>query len=519
MCTLLVVLTLVTACGSAWPAVRLPAVIGDNMVLQCGARVPIWGWADPGERVTVSVFPEGKAVPVSTRTAFGDAEGKWMVRMDPLEAGGSYTVRVAGNNTLTVKNVLAGEVWVCSGQSNMQMAVNGSMNATQEIANATYPKIRLFQVKLVTATKPLDDTEGKWAECSPQTVPGFSAVGYFFGRELHSQLGVPVGLVESAWGGTPAEAWTSVPTLKADETFKPILDRWDQAAKNYPDDLRKYNAEVLPAWQKQADEAKAAGKEPPAKPNPPQDPATSPWRAGSLFDGMIAPIVPFGIRGAIWYQGESNASRAYQYRKLMPALITDWRAAWGEGDFPFYMVQLANFTAVVPDPGQSDWAELREAQLLTTFNLRNTGMAVIIDIGDANDIHPKNKQEVGRRLALFDLAKTHGKKVEYAGPVLKTMKVLGNKVRLWFAHDASGLVGQNDRVTGFAVAGEDRKFYWAEARIINGSVVLWSHHVRKPVAVRYAWANNPVCNLRNGDGLPASPFRTDDWPGVTVKNN
>ncbi len=504
---------LVLLFGSSWASfaaeLKLPALISDNMVIQRDTKVPLWGTADPGERVTVTLGDQ-------QRSAVADNRGRWRVELGPFPAGGPHRLTIAtARSKVVVKNVLVGEVWVCSGQSNMAFALRGALNAEWEIASATYPKIRLFMVERATADHPLSDVVGQWVECSPQTVPGFSAVAYFFGRELYTTLGVPVGLIESAWGGTPAEAWTSAETLAADPYFKPILDRWAQITANYPKALEQYQKK-LEQWKEQAKQARARGKNPPRRPRPPAGGPDDPHRPSVLFNAMIAPLTPYAIRGAIWYQGESNASRAYQYRKLFPAMIQDWRRHWNRGDFPFLFVQLANFMQRKPEPSESAWAELREAQLMA-LSLPNTAMAVIIDIGEANDIHPKNKQGVGHRLALAARAIVYGEDIEYSGPLFETMTIEGNKVRIRFSHVGGGLVAKGGGpLKGFAIAGVDRKFVWAQAKIEGDSVVVWSEKVPHPVAVRYAWADNPECNLYNKEGLPASPFRTDDWPGVTA---
>ncbi len=489
--------------------VKLPAVIGDHMVIQQGMHVPIWGKADPGEDVTVTAGND-KA------TAKAGADGKWLVRLTPMSAGGPIDITVKGKNEIVLRDVLIGEVWVCSGQSNMQWTVRGSANSAEEIAKADYPRIRLFYVPRVVALEPREDTNAAWTACNPQTVPEFSAVAYFFGREIHNAMNVPVGLIHSSWGGTPAESWTTRATLEAYPELRPIVEKWTKTLADYPEAVKRHE-QALAAWEEAAAKAKGEGKEAPKKPNGPGDPKTNPWFPGSLWNGMLAPIVPFGIQGAIWYQGESNAGRAYQYRSLFPAMIRDWRQMWGQGDFSFFFVQLANFTAVADKPGPSDWAELREAQTMT-LSLPKTGMAVIIDIGEANDIHPKNKQDVGLRLALAAQKVAFGKDVVFSGPMFDYMKVEGDKVRLFFTQTGGGLVCKGDALKGFAMAGADRNFVWADARIDGATVVVSAQGVAGPVAVRYAWANNPVCNLYNKEGLPASPFRTDSWPGVTAAN-
>jgi len=358
---------------------------------------------------------------------------------------------------------------------------------------------------------PLEDTEGQWTLCSPQSVGDFSAVGYFFGREIHKALGVPVGLIHSSWGGTPAEAWTSLPYLEGDPDYQPIIERWKLNLANYPKAIKDYEAK-LAEWQSAAEKAKAEGKPAPPAPWKPAGPEY-PGRPAVLYNGMIAPLIPYAIQGVIWYQGEANAGRAYQYRRLFPTMIRNWRKAWGQGNFPFLFVQLANY-----EPGNlnEEWAELREAQLMA-LQLPSTGMAVAIDIGNPKDIHPRNKQEVGRRLALTALAKVYGKNIEYSGPMYRGMSIEGGAIRLRFDHVDGGLLAMGGGpLKGFTIAGEDRKFVPAEAVIEGETVVVRSPEVAHPVAVRYAWAINPTCNLYNKAGLPASPFRTDDWPGVTV---
>ena len=491
--------------------VRLSPLFSDHMVLQQGAPVPIWGNAEPGEQVTVTVG-DAKA------TATADAGGKWTVRIGPLPAGGPLELSISGRNRITIRDVLVGEVWVCSGQSNMEWSVNASGNPEQERAAANYPAIRMFTVKKSVVSKPTQSLEGSWAVCSPATVGNFSAVGYYFGRELHKSLNVPVGLIHTSWGGTPAESWTERSALEEDSDLRPILQRWEQQLEKFKQELPQQAATAVEKWKAEAERADAAGR--PIPPLNLPDPRSSPWRPSGLYNAMIAPLLPYGIKGAIWYQGESNAGRAYQYRKLLPAMIGTWRKAWGQGDFPFYIVSLANFRPQSPEPGDSDWAELREAQTLTSMAVPNSGQAITIDIGEANDIHPKNKQDVGRRLALVALAKTYGQNIRFSGPVYDAMKVEGGSVRLTFKHTHGGLVARGadaPTLKGFAVAGEDRKWHWADARIdADNTVVVRSDKVPRPVAVRYAWANNPACNLYNHAGLPAVPFRTDDWKGVTA---
>ena len=468
---------MVLAATVAPAAVKLPAVIGDNMVLQRGQPVPIWGWADKGEEVTVTVAGQ-------TVSAKAGDDGRWKVALDKLDVGQplEMTIKGSSGNTIALKNILVGEVWVCSGQSNMAIGVTACKNGKEETAAANHPQIRLFLVGQAQAAQPAPDVKGNWKPCTPESIAagkpdcgGFSAAAYYFGRQLHNELKVPIGVIDTSVGGTPAEFWTSRKALEANPALKPLA----------------------------------------------QD------NSSSLYNGMIAPLIPYAIRGAIWYQGEANVGAAFKYRTLFPAMIADWRANWGQGDFPFGFVQIAPF-------GYSDaWgtnpaacAELWEAQRMTLDASPNTGMAVTVDLtagdaihpknGDFNGIHPKNKQEVGRRLALWALAKVYGRDVVYSGPIYKSMAVEGDKVRLQFDHRGSGLAARDGKaLTDFTIAGDDKKFVPAVATIDGDSVVVHSDQVAKPVAVRYAWHDTATPNLSNKEGLPASPFRTDRWKGVT----
>lgn len=635
----------------------LSPLFADNMVLQRSIATPVWGWTTPGRSVTVTIAGK-KAVGVA------DSGGKWIVRLPALPAGGPFTMTVTGPTSATLNNVLVGDVWICSGQSNMEMGIGGVNDAEKEIGSADNPNIRLFTVAKTISLGPKSDLTvrdndlmGRWSVCSSKTVStggwgGFSAVGYFFGRTLQKELGVPIGLIHTSWGGTVAEAWTSVEALGTLPDFKQVAaqipelrsaaasghDNFNERmaawwAKNDPGSALRNGWEVpahatkdwktmaLPTAWEQAGlpdfdgivwfrrevelPANAAGKvavlhlgpiddrdttwvngakvgetgeynvsrdyKIPAgllkegsnviavrvldtggaggiygKPEqlfleagserialtgdwryraskplsemtaPPQRMNDNPNFPTVLYNGMISPLVPFGIKGAIWYQGESNAGRAYQYRTLLPTMISDWRTRWGQGDFPFFIVQLANFMAVDPEPKDDAWPELREAQYLTTQTVPNAALALAIDIGDAADIHPKNKQEVGRRLALSALNIAYKRPVEYSGPIYKSMKVEGDAIHLQFTHVGGGLDAKAGDLKGFAIAGDDHKFVWASAKIVGESVVVSSPSIKQPVAVRYAWSNNPVCNLYNRAGLPAVPFRTDSWPGVTA---
>ncbi|GBC98831.1 hypothetical protein HRbin17_01347 [bacterium HR17] len=486
--------------GQGMGQVRLPALFTDHAVVQRDAPIRLWGTAAPNETVTVTLAGR-------TATTTADSGGRWQVTLPPLPAGGPFELSVKGQqNEIVVRDVLVGEVWVASGQSNMEWPVALAMNAEQEIAHATDPQIRLFQVPHRVADVPQEEVEGAWQVCAPETVKTFSAVAYFFARELRRHVRVPVGIIQSTWGGTPAEAWTSRSALESDPQLRPLLDRWQKVLADYPEAQKRYEEQVR-RWQEEAEKAKAEGKPVPPRPHPPLGPG-HPHAPSGLFNGMIAPLTKFVLRGVIWYQGESNVGRAAEYRRLFPTMITDWRKVWGLGDLPFLFVQLANFLAPKPEPSESAWAELREAQTFA-LKLPNTGMATAVDIGDANDIHPRNKQEVGRRLALVARALVYGEHVVYSGPVYERMQVEGNKVRLFFRHVDGGLVCKGEKLTGFAIAGPNGKFVWAEAVIDGDTVVVWSPQVAQPAAVRYAWADNPEVSLYNREGLPAVPFRTD----------
>jgi len=496
---------------TAHAEVSLPPLFADHMVLQRGRKLPVWGQADAGEKVTVSLAGQ-------TKVATADADGAWRVDLDQVTSTDALTLTVSGKNQVEITDVLMGEVWLCSGQSNMNWRVQSSLNFAEEKAAANYPRIRHFQIGSKVSQTPLKTFTGRWAVCAPGTVGAFTAVGYFFGRTLHEATDVPIGLIHSSWGGTPAEAWTSRPVLGSIEECRPILERFEQALERYPEAKEAYDKR-MEDWKQKVKDAKAAGEKPPRRPRPPMGETHQHSPAG-LYNGMINPLIPFAIRGAIWYQGESNAGRAYQYRKLLPGMVNCWRTAWGQDDFPFGIVQLANFRAQQTDPNEaSSWAELREAQLMTAQNTPNTGLAVIIDVGEDKNIHPKNKQDVGKRLGAWALATVYGRKRVYSGPVFESMSVEGSKARLKFTHAGGGLTGRDGELKGFAVAGEDKTFHWAEASIDGNSVVVSSPDVQKPVAVRYGWANNPTCTLYNKEGFPATPFRTDDWTGATEGKN
>jgi sialate O-acetylesterase len=462
---------LVWLTAAARADVKPNGLITNGAVLQQGMPVPIWGAAAEGEKVTVT-FQE-QTVSTTAR------DGKWLVRLKPLRAGGPFTMTIAGANVIELSEILVGEVWIASGQSNMAWPVDRSADADAVMAASSDPMLHLFSVPYADAAAPASDVNGAWQQAGPDTIAGFSAVAYCFGRDLRQALNVPVGIINSCVGGTAAQQWTRRSFLASDARLRDAIT-----------------------------------------PN-----------TGGLYNGMIAPLIPYAIRGAIWYQGESNAGAAYQYRTLFPGMIRNWRQDWREGDFPFVFVQLAPFMRINPYPEESQWAELREAQLLTSRRVPRTAMAVITDVGDEQDIHPQQKAPVGARLALAALHVAYGKPVAHTGPVYRSMRIKGRYATLTFDHVGEGLVARGGEPTGFTVAGADRKFYNARARIVSrNQVMVWSASVAHPVAVRFGWANYPVVNLfgteravhglgpelnRAEESLPASPFRTDDFPILT----
>lgn len=620
-------------------------LFSDHMVLQRGKQVPVWGWAKPGSNVAVTFGS-------MTASATADSSGKWVAKIGPFEANprGS-SLMVKGDETKQFKDVLVGDVWICSGQSNMEWPVAASNDAQNEIANGSHPSVRLFTVPKLIETSPQELVDGTWTTCTPQSIPQFSAVGYFFGRELNQKLDVPIGLIHTSWGGTIAEAWTSAEALTeemddfdtaitdlqqmakevaaGDYNHEEKVSKWwatnDEGSKGTASwakvdvDHRDWKTMSLPInWEeanvgldsfdgivwfrKEFDiPASWAGKdvvldlgpiddadttwvnghevgsmsnwnsarkytvkaahlktgknviairvfdgnggggiygqghnmvaqlandktktvsiggdwrfkataEASKLPPFPQAFGQNPNRVTVLYNGMLAPLKPFGITGAIWYQGESNAGRPTQYRTLLPTMINDWRNQFEQGDFPFLVVQLANFMTPQATPIESGWAELREAQQMTAQRDKNVGLAVITDIGEANDIHPRNKQDVGKRLALQALTIQYGKDVVHSGPTLKDMGVKGDAVVLDFANVGGGLVAKGGKLKGFAIAEKEGDFVWAEGKIEGNSIELWNEDLAEPIRVRYNWANNPIGNLFNQEGLPAAPFRTD----------
>ena len=486
--------------------VKLPKVISSHMVLQRDRSVPIWGWAEAGEEITVEIAGQHFVTKANDK-------GTWRVELAPMKAGGPHTMTLRGKNRIVLRDILIGEVWVCSGQSNMEWRVRQSKDPRIERANAKFPKIRLFRVPRKATPVRQSDVSARWTHCTPETVYEFSAVGYYFGRELHAHLHegldrIPIGLIQSAWGGTRAEAWTDREDLARVAELSPILETWKERLAKLPKQRELFQRR-LANWRGAVAAARKAGRPAPRRPRPPQS-DKSQHRPANLFNGMIAPLIPYAIRGAIWYQGESNAGRAYQYRTLFPTMIDCWRRQWDQGDFPFLWVQLANWKSRMD---KRAWGELREAQTMT-LSKPNTGQAITIDIGNPRDIHPKNKQEVGRRLGLIARAQIYGEQVDFRGPTFGRLHCADGKATIDFAN-AEKLVVRGNRLLGFEIAGKDQKFYLADARIDGTSVIVTSKDVPSPVAVRYAFADSPSCNLFDENGLPAEPFRSDDWPAVT----
>jgi sialate O-acetylesterase len=501
---------LLTAAG-VQAHVVLPDVIGDGLVLQRDRAVPVWGMAAPGEAVTVRFGAQ-------TKRATADASGKWRVTLDPMRASATpATMTITGQNTIALKNILVGEVWLVAGQSNMQLTLAETANGAAAVAAAEHPLIRLFNVSRQVAFKHALPPLATWQACTPQAVKEFSAAGYYFGVELQQALNVPLGLINSSYGGSQAEAWTPVEYLLASPDLRPTVERtkiWDDERAQ----VRVAYDEQLKQWRADSEQAKLAGARPQPSPSVPD--ALREYRiASSIYDGMIAPLIPYSVRGAIWYQGESNEERAEQYGLLLPTMIRAWRERWGEGEFPFGVVQLPNYRDVKIEPADEAWSHVREAQRRTAVSTPKTGLIVTIDIGEAHNIHPKDKLDVGHRMALWALADVYGRKLTKSGPMFRSVESSGAKVVLTFADVGRGLrIRDGDKLDEFAIAGADHKWHWAEAKIIGKDrIEVWSPAVAQPLAVRYAFNNNPKHpNLTNETGLPAAPFRTDDWPGPTA---
>lgn len=481
-------------------AVRLPALLSDHMVLQSGEPVRLWGWASPGEHIRVAFQNQA----VSTDA---DAQGRWQLFLAPLTAGGPERLTVTGENTLTVDDVLAGQLWLASGQSNMRWTVQQSNNAAREIAAARFPRIRFFQVPQRVADSPQTEVTGGWKVVTPETIPGFSAIGYFFARQLMQKLNTPVGVIQATYGNTPAQAWVRREVLAADPLLAVYFKRWQKILHDYPAARTRYDREL-------ADWKAAGAKETPATPQPLPPPGPGHYtQPNGLYNGMIAPLTPLTIRGVIWYQGESSTAPedAPLYQRLFSTLITDWRHEWQQGDFPFLFAQISI------DRSKNPWPVVREAQA-QTLQLRRTALIVTSDVGEPLGQHPTDKQSVGNRFALAARVIAYGETLEYSGPIFRRVTNEPGRLRVWFEHATSGLRERDgEPLQTFWVAGEDRAFQPARATIDGATVVLSSDAVRAPVAARYAWLNDTrPANLANAEGLPASPFRSDDWDNATL---
>ena len=495
---------------AAFADVRLPDVIGSSMVLQQKQKVPIWGWAEPGETVTVEFAGQKK-------TSTAGPDGKWRVDLSGLKANFKpQSMIISGKNRIELNDILVGEVWLVAGQSNMQRLLRETANGDAVQAAANLPDIHLFNVRREVGFKKTGKPIGAWAACTPESVAEFSAAGYYFAVELEKELKVPIGMINSSWGGSQAEAWTPVEYLNASPDLKPTVDRtkiWEETREK----VRVDYAAAIDAWRKKSDEQKAAGARPSPSPGVPD--ALRDYRiASSIYDGMIEPLMPFAIKGAAWYQGESNEERAEQYNLLLPTMIRAWRERWGQGDFPFEIIQLPNYRALSAEPRDAAWSFIREAERRTVLKTTNTGLVVTIDIGEANDIHPKNKLDVGKRMAVWALRNVYGRKLTDA-PVFRSSQVEGSKIVLTFDSVGAGLkIRDGDKLDEFAIAGDDKKWVWADAKIVGkNKIEVWSTSIANPKAVRYAFNSNPKHpNLTNDSGLPASPFRTDDWPDPTA---
>ena len=496
--------------NSVHAEVRLPDILGDSMVLQQKQTVPIFGWADAGETVTVTFGKQKK-------TVVADKDGKWRVDLKNLEASFTpQTLIIEGKNKIELKDILIGEVWLVAGQSNMQRLLRETANGDEVQLKANHPNIRLFNVSREVAFKKKEGKLGEWQTTTPESVAEFSAAGYYFGVEMEKNLKVPIGLINSSYGGSQAEAWTPISYLNANPELKPTVDRTAIWEAERPKVKIEY-AEAIKNWREDSEKQKASGAKPSPSPGVPD--ALRDYRvASSIYDGMIEPLMPFAIKGAIWYQGESNEARAEQYNILLPTMIRAWRERWDEGDFPFGIVQLPNYRKPQNEPVDEAWSFVREAQRKTAVNGVNTGLIVTIDIGEANDIHPKNKLDVGKRMAVWALKDVYGKKLSDS-PEFQKMEIKSDKIILTFDDVGTGLKIKNgDKLDEFAIAGADKKFVWANAKVVGkNKVEVSSPNVKNPLAVRYAFNNNPRNpNLTNDSGLPAAPFRTDDWSDPTA---
>lgn len=485
----------ISSAADCFAEVQLPNIFSDHMVLQRQQANKVWGKAAPGEAVSVSIAGQ-------THQATADDNGAWSVELDSLDAGGPHTLTVKGSNEISISDVLVGEVWICSGQSNMEWSMNRTYDYDLEKLAAANPNLRMINYPNVGVQEPIFSHEkSAWMVSSPENLGGFSAVGYFFGKHLEATLDVPVGLVNDAWGGSACEAWISRDKIKQ-AGHSGLLSRWEKMETEAAE-----LASVENRTEQQTNRLNGLNRQ-----------LRGNHRPANIYNGVLKSHLGYGIRGAIWYQGESNASRAYQYRELFPLMIASWRQEWGQGDFPFYWVQLADFKGESNQPGDSDWAELREAQTMALDALPNVGQAVIIDVGEGRDIHPRNKRDVGNRLARLALANEYGYEIACRSPRFKSMEKQDGKIVLSFDHVDDGLRAFDvSRPVGFSIAGEDQKFVWADAKIVDGNrIEVWSDQVADPAAVRYGWADNPKVNVYDGAHLPLTPFRTDDWPGMTA---
>jgi sialate O-acetylesterase len=490
---------------------KLPAIISDHMVLQQKQSNPIWGWDTPGTKVSVTFAGQ-------TKSAEAGADRRWTVKLDPVLANAQpQTITIAGSTRKEIQDVLVGEVWMCSGQSNMGFTLQQDWNGDIEAAASKLPNLRLIKVPNVGTQEPQQDFQGQWAASSADTAKSFSAVGFFFGRTIHQILGVPVGLIDNSWGGSAAEAWVRRVSLESDPRFKPLMESTvKREAEMKSQAAEDAYLKAMEAYKVQAGKAKAEGEPTPRAPQSPEAWLAGNARPGNIFNGKMLPTLGYGIKGVVWYQGESNASRAYEYLSLFPFMIEQWRKEWKQGDFPFYWVQLADFMAEKPEPSDSTWAELREAQT-KTMKLPNTGQAVIIDLGEGKDIHPRNKQDVAARLVRWALVKDYGLSFPYRSPEFKSVQFDGAKATVTL--DCFGSILRPFDVleaVGFTLCGEDKVWHAAKGKIVGKDTIeVTSATVEKPIAVRYAWADNPVCNLFSNEGLPVTPFRTDDFEMIT----
>lgn len=522
---------LVQACRQpAFAEVQVTPLFSDHMVMQRDVEVPVWGWAEPGEAITVAIDTREQ------KTTAGK-DGKWMVRLPAMGTGAPRTMTITGkDNTLKIADILLGEVWIASGQSNMAWPLKQAVNGKAEVASASVPELRLFNVPNEMAPKgprerlpagnPKVKNMNQWQACSPDTAAEFSAVAYFFGRDLQQSLHVPVGIIANAVGGSPIEAWISHDALKSDPDFNVVADYFDGLA-NYVENTevgKKDMANMVAQYDAKQADLRAQGK---PMLWPEKYPGPFWWGFGStLYNALTNPLAPYAMRGVIWYQGEAQWQWMSEYRGIFPLLIKDWRKRWGQGDFPFLFVQLASFAKAKTEPEAGGTAFLREAQLMT-LKVPHTAMVVSIDVGDAESIHPLNKQDVGKRLSLAARATVYGEQIAYSGPIYQGMKIEGSAIRVSFDHAGNGMMigkkngldpvveDKESKLKHFAIAGDDMKFVWADAVIDKDTVVVSSPSVQKPVAVRYAWSSNPEgCNLYSKEGLPASPFRTDESPVI-----